>query len=107
MKVPIIKVRQVTMMIDKIGGVAPLNNVQNARRTNGAEGYKAAPDSINVSEEAKEAARAYYLNQIAEETPDVRADRIAEIKEKIKDPNYLNSAVIASTAEQIMASYGL
>lgn len=95
------------MMIDKIGGVAPLNNVQNTRRTNGAENYKPSLDSINVSEEAKEAARAYYLNQVAEETPDVRADRIAEVKERIKDPNYLNAAVISATAEHIMASYGL
>jgi len=95
------------MMIDKIGGVAPLNNVQNTRRANGAESFRSDPDSINVSEEAKEAARAYYLNQVAEETPDVRADRVAELKEKIKDPNYLNPAVISATAERIMASYGL
>lgn len=95
------------MMIDKISGVSPLNNVQNAKRTNSTESFKSAPDSINVSEEAKEAARAYYLNQVAEETPDVRADRIAEVKEKLRDPNYLNAAVISATAERIMASYGL
>ncbi len=95
------------MMIDKIGGVTPLNNVQNTRRTSSTEGFKSAPDSINVSEEAKEAARAYYLNQVADETPDVRTDRIAELKEKIKDPNYLNQAVISATAERIMTSYGL
>ena len=95
------------MMIDKIGGINALNNVQNTRRTASTESYKSAPDSISVSEEAKEAARAYYLNQVADETPDVRADRIAELKEKIKDPNYLNQAVISATAERIMTSYGL
>ena len=95
------------MMIDKIGGVTLPTSVQNTKRSNGTESYKAAPDSINVSEEAKEAARAYYLNQVAEETPDVRADRIAEVKAKLKDPNYLNAAVISATAERIMASYGL
>ena len=95
------------MMIDKIGGINALNNVQNTRRTASTESYKSAPYSISVSEEAKEAARAYYLNQVADETPDVRADRIAELKEKIKDPNYLNQAVISATAERIMTSYGL
>ncbi len=95
------------MMIEKLGGVTPLNNVQNTRRTYGSDSIKSEPDSISVSEEAKEAAKAFYLNQVAEETPDVRADRIAELKEKIKDPNYLNQAVIASTAERIMTSYGL
>ncbi len=94
-------------MIEKLGGLSPLNNVQNTRRTTEAGSVKSAPDSITLSDEAKEAARAYYLNQVAAETPDVRADRIAEIKEKIKDPNYLNPAVINATAERIMTSYGL
>ncbi|MBP5283320.1 MAG: flagellar biosynthesis anti-sigma factor FlgM [Treponema sp.] len=95
------------MMIEKLGGLSPLNNVQNTRRTTETGSVKSAPDSITLSDEAKEAARAYYLNQVAAETPDVRADRIAEIKEKIKDPNYLNPAVINATAERIMTSYGL
>ena len=47
------------------------------------------------------------MQQIAAETPDVRADRIAEIKAKIKDPSYLNSAVVASAADRIMASFGI
>ena len=63
--------------------------------------------SSYMADEAKAAAEAYYLNQVAEETPDVRQDLVAAIKEKIKDPNYLNQAVIASTADRILASYGL
>jgi negative regulator of flagellin synthesis FlgM len=47
------------------------------------------------------------LNQVAKETPDVREDLVASIKEKIKDPNYLNPARIALTADRIMAAYGL
>jgi len=46
------------------------------------------------------------LNQVAEETPDVRSDLVASIKEKIKDPNYLNQAVIGSAADKILASFG-
>ena len=95
------------MMIDKIGGVQPLNNVQNTKRTNGAAAYKPASDSISVSDEAKEAAQAYYMKQVADETPDIRADLVAALKEKIKDPNYLSPAVINATAERIMASYGI
>lgn len=95
------------MMIDKIGGVNPLNNVQNAPRSNETGSIKSDPDSINVSEEAKEMAKAYYLNQVSNETPDVRSDLVQQIKEKIKDPNYLNDAVISSTADRIMTAYGL
>lgn len=95
------------MMIDKIGGINPLNNVQNTRRATETGKITSSPDSINVSDEAKEAARAYYMNKVAEETPDVRSDLVAAIKEKIKNPDYLNSAVIGSAADRIMDSFGL
>ncbi len=94
-------------MIDKLGGVTPLNNVQSTKRTQGSERVKSSPDSISVSKEAKEMAEAYYLKEIADETPDVRTDLVAQIKEKIKDPSYLSSEILNSTAERIMASYGI
>lgn len=95
------------MMIDKIGGINSLNNVQNTHRINGTDNVSAGADSINVSDEAKEMAEVYYMKQVAASTPDVRADRVAEIREKIKDPSYLNDAVINSTADRIMTSFGL
>lgn len=94
-------------MIDKLGGITPLNNVQSTKRTQGTESVKSSPDSISVSKEAKEMAEAYYLKEVADETPDVRADLVAQIKEKIKDPSYLSSEILNSTAERIMASYGI
>jgi negative regulator of flagellin synthesis FlgM len=95
------------MMIDKISGVNPLNNVQNTKRTSSAESIKSAPDSIDVSDEAKAMSDAYYLNKVADETPDVRADLVEQIKQKIQDPNYLNDATISATADRILSSYGL
>ncbi|MCR5613462.1 flagellar biosynthesis anti-sigma factor FlgM [Treponema sp.] len=95
------------MMIDKLGGISPLNNIQNTKRTQGTGSVKSSPDSISVSKEAKEMAEAYYLKEVADETPDVRADLVAQIKEKIKDSSYLSAEVINSTAERIMASYGI
>ena len=94
-------------MIDKIGGVNPLNNVQNIRKTENAARVSEDFDSIHLSDEAVEKAEAYYMEKVAAETPDVRADRIAEVKEKIKDPSYLSNAVIQSAAEKIMTSVGL
>ena len=94
-------------MIDKIGGMNPLNTIQNTRHTNGSEKISFGSDSISVSDDAKAMAEKYYMQQIAQETPDVRQDRVAEIKAKIKDPAYLNSAVVASAADRIMNSFGL
>ena len=97
------------MMVQNINGINPINNVQNSRRTNGMErtSITDTSDSINVSDEAKEAARAYFLSQVAEETPDVRSELVEQIKLKIQDPNYLNEATIAATADQILSAYGL
>ena len=95
-------------MVQNINGINPINNVQNSRRTNGMErtSITDTSDSINVSDEAKEAARAYFLSQVAEETPDVRSDLVASVKEKIKDPNNLNSVTIGSAADRILDSWG-
>ena len=95
-------------MVQNINGINPINNVQNSRRTNGMErtSITDTSDSINVSDEAKEAARAYFLSQVAEETPDVRSDLVASVKEKIKNPNYLNSVTIGSAADRILDSWG-
>lgn len=95
------------MGIDKIGGLNPLDNTQGERKTSAFSQTKRSSDSIAVSDEAREMAAVYYAKQVAAETPDVRADRVAEVKAKLQDPNYLNDAVISSTADNIMASFGL
>ena len=94
-------------MIDKIGGLNPLNNLQNIRKTDNAAKVSSQTDSISVSKEAVEKAEAYYLDKVAAETPNVRADRIAEVKVKIKDPSYLSDEVILSTAEKVMSGFGI
>ncbi len=94
-------------MINGISNVTQVNNVQNLRKTENTAKVSRDVDSISVSEEAKEMAEAYYLEQVAKETPDVRADKIAELKEKIKDPNYLNNAVINSAADKFLSAIGL
>ena len=94
-------------MINGVNGINPLNNVQNLRKADSSARVSDNADSIHVSKEAVEKAEAYYLEKVAAETPNVRADRIAEIKAKIKDPSYLSDAVIQSTAENFLTSIGL
>ena len=94
-------------MINGVNNVTQLNNVQNISKTDNSAKVKAESDSISVSKEAVEMAEAYYMDKVAADTPDVRADRIAEVKAKIKDPSYLSNAIIQSTAEKLMTSYGL
>ncbi|HBG66722.1 MAG TPA: flagellar biosynthesis protein FlgM [Treponema sp.] len=94
------------MMIDKISRVSQLGNVQGTKRTSAVQELSSALDEISVSAEAKEMADAFYINKVSEETPDVRSDLVEQIKQKIRDPNYLSEAVIAATADQILSAYG-
>ena len=65
------------MIIDRLGGIDPLKDIQNNYKTPAKQHVKSGHDSISISNEAREMAEAYYLSSIAAETPDVRADRIA------------------------------
>ena len=94
-------------MIEKISGVQPINTIQSTKKTGYVAEEKVTPDTISVSEEAKAMADAYYLNEVTASTPDVRADLVEQVKAKIQDPNYLTQAVIGSTADALLASFGL
>lgn len=96
-----------SIKLDSVRGVNPLNNVQNTHRSNNKIYGVSVNDSISVSTEAVSAAEAYYLDKVADETPDVRSDLIASIKEKIKDPNYLSPERIAATADSLMMAWGI
>ena len=93
------------MIIDKIGGINPLSNVQGSQRVSARSSVFMGGDSISVSREAQEMAEAYYLSEIAAETPDVRVDLVEQIRMKIQDPMYLSGATIDSAVDKILASY--
>jgi len=94
------------MMIDRLGGVDPLKNVQNTQKTSRVNGT-AKTDSISVSAEAKELSEVYSAMEAANAAPDVRSDRVAEVMQKIKDPSYINKSVVSMVADRLMDVYGL
>ncbi len=93
-------------MIDRLGGIDPLKNVQNTHKAHRMGGASQS-DSISVSAEAKELSEVYYALEAAGTAPDVRADRVAEVLEKLKDPSYINKSVVDLVADRIMDAYGL
>ena len=94
-------------MVTKINVTNPITNLQNTGKVSASKRVTSFSDEIEVSAQAKEAAEAYYLETVAKETADVRADLVEQIKLKIQDPNYLNADRIAATADQILSAYGL
>jgi negative regulator of flagellin synthesis FlgM len=93
------------MMIDKVGYINPRQpgNVG----WNSSTALKAQADSIALSAEAKEKSELYQAGALVASASDVRADRIAELKQKIQDPAYINEAILGATADRIMEHFGL
>lgn len=95
------------MMIDRLRGIIPVPNTNNSQETQNKGSIGDTSDTIQVSLEAKEMAELYMVSELVAASPDVRAERIAEVKEKIKDPSYINETVVNSTADRILDAFGL
>ncbi len=87
-----------------IEGLGPVDPVSKYNKTEKSEKPSKTQknDSINVSAEAKNLGEIYKAAEGVKNSPDVRQDRIDEVKEKLKDPSYINDKVIESVAGKIM-----
>jgi negative regulator of flagellin synthesis FlgM len=94
-----------SMTIDRIG---PPDPIQPGKKPGRSEQVRASGsiDSISLSSEAKEKSELYQAIELVSSAPDVRLDRIAELKERINDPGYLNDRIINAAADKIMESFG-
>jgi negative regulator of flagellin synthesis FlgM len=62
-------------------------------------------DTINLSTEAKEKAELYQVLELIKSAPELDEARIAELRQKIDDPSYLNDRVINATADKILSAW--
>ena len=89
------------MTIDRIGSIDPIQPGKKPGRTSHVNETDKA-DSISISSEAKEKAEILRTQELAAAASEVRAERVAELKEKINDPAYINDKVINATADKLM-----
>jgi negative regulator of flagellin synthesis FlgM len=89
------------MTIDRIGSIDP---IQPGKKPGRANQVSETPktDSVSISSEAVEKAELYRAMELAAAAPDVRADKVVELKAKIDDPSYINDNVLNATAEKII-----
>ncbi|MFQ3546847.1 MAG: flagellar biosynthesis anti-sigma factor FlgM [Termitinemataceae bacterium] len=94
------------MTVDRIGSIDPIQNNKKVSRTEALR-QKGETDSVSLSTEAVEKGDLYQAIEIVSSAPDVRADKIAALREKMNDPAYLNDKIINDTAEKIIDLFGL
>ena len=89
------------MTIDRIGPIDPIQPGKKPGHTGQVRVTQGA-DSISISSEAQAKAELLRIQQMAAAAEDVRAERIAELKEKINDPAYINDTIINATANKLI-----
>jgi negative regulator of flagellin synthesis FlgM len=62
-------------------------------------------DTINLTPEAREKAEVYQVVELIRSAPEIDDIRIAELRQKIDNPEYINEKVINATADKILSSW--
>jgi len=89
------------MTIDRVGPIDPIQPGKRPGKT-GQVHDSPKSDSISISSEAQERAELLRTQELAAAAPDVRVEKVAELKEKINDPSYINDSVITNTANKLI-----
>ena len=93
------------MRIDGISG--SIDPIQPDKKTGRVGRVNETPktDTIDISSEAKEKAELYRAREIVAAAPDVRMDRVEEIRLKMNDPAYIDDKVINATADRLIDAF--
>jgi negative regulator of flagellin synthesis FlgM len=94
------------MTVERIGPLDPASNVKKTEKPAKLKA-KSDVDSINVSEEARSKAEVFKALEAAKTAPDVRMDRVEEVRRKLQDPSYPSQEVIEKAADGILKSFGI
>ena len=94
------------MNINSLGHINSVTNQSKASKVSKTVGTDKT-DTIKISNDAKAMAEVYAASETVKASPDVRMDRIAEVKEKLKDPSYIDNKIIESVADSVMDLFGL
>ncbi|GHV88467.1 hypothetical protein AGMMS50267_08270 [Spirochaetia bacterium] len=93
------------MTIERIGSIDPIQPGKKPGQTSRVS-EAAKFDSIDITSEAAKKAELYQVIELASAAPEVRMDRVEELRQKINDPSYLNERLINATADKIMDAFG-
>lgn len=93
------------MAIDKIGNLNKIIEPKRTKSVHKKEDVKKSNDSVQLSTESIKAAEEAKYTQIVKETPDVRQERIDEIKAQMKDGSYdkhLDDKILGMVADKLV-----
>lgn len=95
------------MPIDKINSTEPISQIQRPNYKAKVAKTEQIKDTISVSSAAKQGAELLRVRDMVAQAPDIRTDRLNEVRAKLNDPNYLNSGVIEGLADKLMEQWDI
>ena len=90
-----------SMTIDRVSSIDPIQPNKKPGRTTQVNQTPGA-DSISISSEAVEKAVLHQAKELASAAPDIRTDKVEELRAKINDPSYINDEIINITADRLI-----
>jgi len=92
------------MTVNRIGHVEPIPTSKKTGRSEQVGGNDRT-DTINLSSDAMKKAEMYQIVELIKSSPEIDEARIAELRQKIDDPSYINEKVIKATADNIVNAW--
>ncbi|URA10657.1 flagellar biosynthesis anti-sigma factor FlgM [Thermospira aquatica] len=93
----------------EIRGVDPIRGITQDSKINKIprRDERDTSDEVEISEEARQLAEAAKIEDVVRQSPDIREDRVAEVKAKLERGEYNTQEVFDQVAERIMKALGL
>jgi negative regulator of flagellin synthesis FlgM len=90
------------MTIGRTGPIEPSRPINEREKSAPAGKIAKNDDTVSISTEAYK--KADWLNavEIVSATPDIRESRVAELKAKINDPDYITDSLLKEAADKII-----
>lgn len=96
------------MVIDKIGNIGKILKPNKPGNTQPAQkAVNTGSDSVSISNEAIKAQEAAQVKQAVKNSPEIRQDRIKEVKEKLANGDYdnLDNEMLDKIADRVARSF--
>ncbi|MFW6368573.1 MAG: flagellar biosynthesis anti-sigma factor FlgM [Spirochaetota bacterium] len=94
------------MTIEGLGPIQPNQPVNRSERPQQGN-HARQGDSVSLSDEARLRAELFQATEQVRASEDVREDRVAEVREKLQDPSYIDKTVLSTVADHLMDVFGL
>lgn len=96
------------MDIRGINGVKPIDSSSKVKKSLRKDSNLGVEnDGVKISKEARQLAEEAKVRSLVENSPDIRKDRIDEVKAKLQNGGYDNEEVMNTVAEKLMKVLGL